>query len=102
MRISDWSSDVCSSDLRSIGLRHGSEMRHQFQPDDRTREYPYLPPSKNTPHLDLGRNPGLFNQNSGRLPQSVGKPGEERRMARSEERSVGKECVSTCRTWGSA
>src|SRR3546814_16546292 len=26
MRISDWSSDVCSSDLRVVGARHGSPL----------------------------------------------------------------------------
>src|SRR3546814_2098551 len=58
MRISDWSSDVCSSDLlRSAGLRAG------FRPDD-----------------------GLAH------------PAPWAGRARSEERRVGKECVSTCRS----
>src|SRR3546814_8862201 len=61
MRISDWSSDVCSSDLHAI---HG-------------------------------------------VPETLSKDGQvilERRkfntraMMRSEERRVGKECVSTCRS----
>src|SRR3546814_3934888 len=62
MRISDWSSDVCSSDLDdgyllpvAFGVGTGLLVRVEFEP----------------------------------LDQSV---------ARSEERRVGKECVSTCRS----
>src|SRR3546814_9846813 len=61
MRISDWSSDVCSSDL----------LRHRDRPDK-------LAPSHR-------RQPALF-----LLLRPVGE--------RSEERRVGKECVSTCRS----
>src|SRR3546814_10141932 len=34
MRISDWSSDVCSSDLPSIGIDHGADPG-RGRPDDR-------------------------------------------------------------------
>src|SRR3546814_3697274 len=54
MRISDWSSDVCSSDLRSL-LRLGFHLYKRF----------------------------LWRKHL---------------RARSEERRVGKECVSTCRS----
>src|SRR3546814_2263694 len=37
MRISDWSSDVCSSDLRSIRTRHGALVA--AQPGERARSY---------------------------------------------------------------
>src|SRR3546814_17687069 len=60
MRISDWSSDVCSSDLRHRGRRRdrgGGEHRTQHSPG----------------HESTG-------------------------CGRSEERRVGKECVSTCRS----
>src|SRR3546814_4263325 len=66
MRISDWSSDVCSSDLP----------RHR-------RDHP--------------RRAALCR--SARLHRAVrgdGARGDDRR--RSEERRVGKECVSTCRS----
>src|SRR3546814_8898658 len=83
MRISDWSSDVCSSDLRgaprrlvlgetavgeAIGRRHASflqrvaDRRHDRDPAVTPRQRPV------------------------------------RGQIRSEERRVGKECVSTCRS----
>src|SRR3546814_12576378 len=68
MRISDWSSDVCSSDLdrrRSKGLHH----------------HPCADPGAR----DLRRS------RRDRLRRAGGR-------ARSEERRVGKECVSTCRS----
>src|SRR3546814_1844771 len=71
MRISDWSSDVCSSDLG--GFLFGSEWQ-----DIAGRKNP----------------PCRFDE--------PGKPVAKRRHAfgvwRSEERRVGKECVSTCRS----
>src|SRR3546814_1798766 len=59
MRISDWSSDVCSSDLRGGlgGAVGGDGRRGRGGPPDRTQS-----------------------------------------QRRSEERRVGKECVSTCRS----
>src|SRR3546814_6107520 len=65
MRISDWSSDVCSSDLD--GRRHRGSAR-RAGPDRG------LPARKRHPRR-LGAEPD-----------------------RSEERRVGKECVSTCRS----
>src|SRR3546814_1705098 len=78
LRISDWSSDVCSSDLidlhmgdivckfdgERLVLRHGSDP---------------LPAEKRSLN---------YNKPTHRVVDS----------ARSEERRVGKECVSTCRT----
>src|SRR3546814_16236012 len=67
MRISDWSSDVCSSDLATS---------------------PGRPPPW-TPYFEM---PALsFPTSSSRAPWRSA-PG------RSEERRVGKECVSTCRS----
>src|SRR3546814_9199904 len=70
MRISDWSSDVCSSDLRPLVL--------------------YFYPKADTPGCtneakDFSALKGEFDK----LGVSV---------LRSEERRVGKECVSTCRS----
>src|SRR3546814_4732472 len=73
MRISDWSSDVCSSDLAArIGLQQ-----------DRIAD---------TDIAGLqGEGDLLFPQHDLHL---LGKG----RQGRSEERRVGKECVSTCRS----
>src|SRR3546814_8609346 len=69
MRISDWSSDVCSSDL--FAILHFLWLQHVCLPSDtvgrsirRRVGFPFIAPA--------------------------GPP-------RSEERRVGKECVSTCR-----
>src|SRR3546814_5225287 len=75
MRISDWSSDVCSSDLRAEDmpeLLHSCPWRRQ-QPAG---------------HDVLCRGEGQ---------QQAGPP-DPLRFQRSEERRVGKECVSTCRS----
>src|SRR3546814_1115938 len=63
MRISDWSSDVCSSDLTALTCMNGSQLATA----------------------------GLRHQ-----PGRVIVP--TRSVPRSEERRVGKECVSTCRS----
>src|SRR3546814_4995573 len=73
MRISDWSSDVCSSDLLLQG-----------------------PPG---PALRLGPGacpPALLDQHLPRVAAGPSLP--DGRPQRSEERRVGKECVSTCRS----
>src|SRR3546814_7818814 len=73
MRISDWSSDVCSSDL---GL-HGLERIVQLRADE------------GAPHDGKEIDEAPFAQ------QAVEEGFPD---ARSEERRVGKECVSTCRS----
>src|SRR3546814_12900135 len=74
MRISDWSSDVCSSDLRR---RHPAADACARTPvTARTRRLP-------APRRLRGR---------------VRRGREDDRPRRSEERRVGKECVSTCRS----
>src|SRR3546814_8103866 len=74
MRISDWSSDVCSSDLAAVTPSFNRA--------------PLLPPS-----LDAWINPPAY---TGMAPLylEAGRGAGER----SEERRVGKECVSTCRS----
>src|SRR3546814_3305447 len=74
MRISDWSSDVCSSDLSMpvqidrIGTEQVNRQQRQSDPADHPEE-------------------------------TVTRPVEQRDdQDRSEERRVGKECVSTCRS----
>src|SRR3546814_13657647 len=82
MRISDWSSDVCSSDLEPVLYEVGG-----FVMAKRWKRRP------------AGSNWGEFGDDDelGRLnyltPDAVLEG-----VRRSEERRVGKECVSTCRS----
>src|SRR3546814_5117767 len=74
MRISDWSSDVCSSDLRLFQLRgYGLHPRH-----------------RDAGEIAVGHGPAVC--------ADLAAPRTRPMVAgRSEERRVGKECVSTCR-----
>src|SRR3546814_20787723 len=108
MRISDWSSDVCSSDLID---------RFSFRPQDRflagqgvvtephsfdvevvavvngkRHVWKYANPEGRTRiAADAAKTGGIENALAG--PAPVGE-------TRTEERRVGKECVSTCRSRG--
>src|SRR3546814_1817486 len=73
MRISDWSSDVCSSDLRMGATSEGAGCT-----------------------LAARLKPGFGPRRLGSATSAVGATGAA--AARSEERRVGKECVSTCRS----
>src|SRR3546814_2033095 len=84
MRISDWSSDVCSSDLRDLaeGAGHRDILHRQkvaqrkMQADAEHQQY------------------------DADFRQFIGQAGigDEARRERSEERRVGQECVSRCRS----
>src|SRR3546814_3296639 len=75
MRISDWSSDVCSSDLVLAVARQFENV------------------------LDDGIHPLGMSVDDGEQPQVLARQMRRlaQQLARSEERRVGKECVSTCR-----
>src|SRR3546814_21141669 len=84
MRISDWSSDVCSSDLE----------QHLIPLLDRTAQFDHA-------RMDQHGLPAAQAQ----AQRAVGRKAIEKAFdalfgdaQRSEERSVGKECVSTCRS----
>src|SRR3546814_12149166 len=95
MRISDWSSDVCSSDL--LHLRHSQSPLQKtlfgYEPVLTSQGRAFYPEST---------------QKQSALHTSLCESGRACRMAlycalsdetgRSEERRVGKECVSTCRS----
>src|SRR3546814_11110449 len=106
MRISDWSSDVCSSDLGDVKpLAVTSQERSNLMPD--------IPPISDSGVTDMEINSwvALFAP-AGTPDQIVDKLNEETNkilekpeiqkrlteLGRSEERRVGKECVSTCRS----
>src|SRR3546814_14451023 len=87
MRISDWSSDVCSSDL--IGVRHRPR-----RPLHRRLHHPPLRPSGGrNPCRPTGADVADLHGRTAALHLSGGTCEQ-----RSEERRVGKECVSTCRS----
>src|SRR3546814_18339090 len=90
MRISDWSSDVCSSDLH-------------FGP-------PLAPPENPAVRYTAGytqdpKTAGGYTMNWDKFDEGTVQPRWlprspavlQERIGRSEERRVGKECVSTCR-----
>src|SRR3546814_13423723 len=99
MRISDWSTDVCSSDLKHVVYRcarwgcSGEQLQSaldywrnlQFQGEE-PFAVPVLPHRKNA----------ISRHKRYRVKCSDGRRGLF--PNRSEERRVGKECVSTCRS----
>src|SRR3546814_10895328 len=86
MRISDWSSDVCSSDLHPAGAGLDDAVANHY----------------------LAAFQAAFVRADRRLGQAGARPGADLRHLRrtqwakssnrSEERRVGKECVSPCRS----
>src|SRR3546814_12974212 len=107
MRISDWSSDVCSSDLDGSGKVTASLSGQRGRLFDLSGEAQVTPGriqlqaggTVDKRPIKLNR-PAIFTrtQDGWRLdPASVGFAGGSLQL-RSEERRVGKECVSTCRS----
>src|SRR3546814_11044861 len=93
MRISDWSSDVCSSDLHDRRPRR----RDRLGPDQDRRPGPLRPRREVQPAAAHRRRAGRRR----RLRRPLGFPPREVAVrTRSAERRVGKECVSTCRSRG--
>src|SRR3546814_15355709 len=95
MRMSDWSSDLCSSDLtkRQMVQTHGEDVFSPIVGDMSSISDVLLLPNVSTfrPTLEYTR-----------LPPTVVMPYVNEKQInnqlRSEERRVGKECVSTCRS----
>src|SRR3546814_18862776 len=99
MRISDWSSDVCSSDLSTGEILEGGFGEGVAQSGDMVSKYliaqaeqferrtgkPYLVQATANEYASYTRNFYTFVMQQG-VP-----------LFRSEERRVGKECVSKCR-----
>src|SRR3546814_11037396 len=88
MRISDWSSDVCSSDLhRDVHYMGGAMLHDNFAWASAMYAYLSMPPD-----------PAVVGE--GWRATWLERLRAQRFMLRdrSEERRVGKECVSTCRS----
>src|SRR3546814_16953478 len=94
MRISDWSSDVCSSDLALITITLIGAMGAlittpvQMLLMAKAKDAPTMAAASNHSAFNLANAGGAW---LGGLALSAG-------WGRSEERRVGKECVSTCRS----
>src|SRR3546814_13389912 len=93
MRISDWSSDVCSSDLEidAVGEDDGKQGIAIVGFPTRTPvDEAFAEPG---PGIDLKQKIGDLHARQSIIGGATGNLG-----GRSEERRVGKECVSTCRS----
>src|SRR3546814_12090519 len=115
MRISDWSSDVCSSDLARIIVLAPHEREpcligydqaysaRLYEKLDRRFGDDFGPERDDAARRQFGATEQLGYDDNGRIVLSpmIKELGELDRLARSEERRVGKECVSTCRSRGS-
>src|SRR3546814_12162669 len=94
MRISDWSSDVCSSDLKVHPMQKPEALLYRIllactQPGDVVLD----------PFFGTGTT-GAVAKRLGRRWMGIEREDDYIAAAedRSEERRVGKECVSTCRS----
>src|SRR3546814_14988722 len=93
MRISDWSSDVCSSDLTTLAMSPKKQAGVSFScrlPCNMSKS-----PTKSWQGLQRC---ALVTLSSTEHPWQTLKKTFYRFKWRSEERRVGKECVSTCRS----
>src|SRR3546814_15734643 len=93
MRISDWSSDVCSSDLTRVSPFFNDPFFQRFFGDDFF--------GKPAQRIQNSLGSGVIVEADGLIVTNyhVIKDSDEITVAlRSEERRVGKECVSMCRS----
>src|SRR3546814_13317895 len=103
MRISDWSSDVCSSDLLGIAAVHAEEISREKSSLVATcpgADFQHGGPSVSgiaRQQLQCQRAFGLW-QLLFKRPNFVPGHFTPVRLGRTQERRVGKECVSTCQT----
>src|SRR3546814_12964349 len=94
MRISDWSSDVCSSDLPYF---QGTRAAHALYGGHAASAYALAVGAEHQVLDSLAILGQAFDWQVGARPRMPG-TALFRRLNRSEERRVGKECVSTCRS----
>src|SRR3546814_15108973 len=93
MRISDWGSDVCSSDLVVVADLVGERVM-AFGIDPLADQH-LQPADLGEQFFMLAHDLSVFREQRDLGGEAVG---QRHRAARSEERRVGKECVSTCRS----
>src|SRR3546814_7808938 len=108
MRISDWSSDVCSSDLGLQARRREHRLGRSARQQDDERNAVLSPDSSGQRAISQEAKSAIMDISElittdgviARLSASSKKQAlqELAKRARSEERRGGKECVSTCRS----
>src|SRR3546814_15509664 len=103
MRISDWSSDVCSSDL--IDETDDAEIAEAIARLERQLVHAAaadrIVVRVLRPQLliaEAAHRPAAASIETPRGREALARRADDRSDARSEERRVGKECVSTCRS----
>src|SRR3546814_13109832 len=94
MRISDWSSDVCSSDLV---IRASPSSFRVAWTERRYQDGSLAGTERWTAILTVAVQPPRAAERLRKNPLGIFVDA----INRSEERRVGKECVSTCRSWWS-
>src|SRR3546814_1745995 len=97
MRISDWSSDVCSSDF-NVGNPHVIFFCEDLEAVDCGRLGPMIETDPLFPERVNVNFAQVIGENHIRLIVWERGAGLTQACGRSEERRVGKECVSTCRS----
>src|SRR3546814_17472331 len=95
MLISDWSSDVCSSDLPEMPIPLESSLIHGIYQEDIADAPTFREVAQELADFIGDADLGGYNSNRFDIPVLME---EFLRVNRSEERRVGKECVSTCRS----
>src|SRR3546814_15309248 len=98
MRISDWSSDVCSSDLLQQVLANLISNAVKFSPQGGTVT---LGSERRDDWVRISvrdQGPGIAPEFHTRIFQKFSQADSSDSRQSSEERRVGKECVSTCRS----
>src|SRR3546814_18330708 len=104
MRISDWSSDVCSSDLVNIyelGLIYELNITPERNAEIiMTLTSPFCPVAGTLPEEVRQKVQAVDGIGEAALDVVFDPPWDKEMMSeeRSDERRVGKECVSTCRS----
>src|SRR3546814_13627725 len=101
MRISDWSSDVCSSDLHSHRIDHAAQPRPVGSDAGLTCDQLGLRAEADAVQRAERHDERASIAEAHRLARHGAPATGLCVAARSEERRVGKECVSTCRSRGS-
>src|SRR3546814_11305527 len=99
MRISDWSSDVCSSDLTVFGDRQPGAIGALYRFQQSTADGGEVQATEIQGRaLGIGQvdmAPGVIGEQTA---HDLRRSGDQHPVGRSEERRVGQECVSTCRS----